>query len=53
MINFSTIVREDEHAYVVTIPPQTVIEFLRGNAPSIAMVDNAPMEFRFAKNVML
>ena len=53
MIDFSTIVRESEHAYVVTIPLQAVINFLRGGTPSTVMVDNVPMEFRFAKDVML
>lgn len=53
MINFSTIVREDEHAYVVTISLQAVIDFLRGGSPSVVMVDNVPMESRFARDLML
>ena len=52
MIDF-TIIREDEHAYVVTIPLQAVIDFLRGGRPSVVMIDGVPMEFRFAKDVML
>jgi hypothetical protein len=53
MIDFSTILREDEHAYVVTIPLQAVIDFLRGGQPSTVLVDGVPMEFRFAVDVML
>lgn len=53
MIDFSTIVRESEHAYVVTIPLHAVINFLRGGTPSTVLVDNVPMEFRFAREVML
>jgi hypothetical protein len=53
MIDFSTIVRENEHAYVVTISLQAAIDFLRGDTPSTVLVDNVPMEFRFAKDVML
>ena len=32
MIEFTTILREDEHAYVVTIPLQAVIDFSRRHA---------------------
>ena len=53
MIDFTTIIREDEHAYVVTIPLQAVIDFLRGGTPSVVMVDGVPMEIRFAREVML
>jgi hypothetical protein len=53
MIEFTTILREDEHAYVVTIPLQAVIDFLRGGNPSVVLVDDVPMEFRFAREVML
>jgi len=53
MIDFTTILREDEHAYVVTISLSAVLDFLRGGTPSIVLVDNIPMEFRFAKDVML
>ena len=53
MIDFTTLLREDEHAYVVTIPLQAVIDFLRGGTPSVVMVDGVAMEFRFAKDVML
>lgn len=53
MIDFTTIIRDDEHAYVVTIPLQGVIDFLRGGTPSVVMVDGIAMEFRFAKDVML
>ena len=53
MIDFTTIVREDEHAYVVTIPLLALIDFLRSGMPSVVMVDNVPMEFRFAREVML
>jgi hypothetical protein len=53
MIDFSTILREDEHAYVVTIPLQAVIDFLRGGTPSVVLVDNVPMKFRFAKDMMM
>ena len=53
MIDFTTILREDEHAYVVTISLSAVIDFLRGGTPSIVLVDGVPMEFRFAKDVML
>ena len=53
MIEFTTILREDEHAYVVTIPLQAVIDFLRGGTPSVVLIDDVPMEFRFAREVML
>ena len=53
MIDFTTLLREDEHAYVVTIPLQAVIDFLRGGTPSVVMVDGVAMEFRFAKDAML
>ena len=53
MIDFTTILREDEHAYVVTISLPAVIDFLRGGAPSVVLVDGMAMEFRFAKDVML
>lgn len=53
MIDFTTILREDEHAYVVTIPLQAVVDFLRGGQPSTVLVDDIPMEFRFAVDVML
>ena len=53
MIEFTTLLREDEHAYVVTIPIQAVIDFLRGGTPSVVLVDGVEMEFRFAKDVML
>ncbi len=53
MIDFTTILREDEHAYVVTIPMDAVIDFLTGGTPSVVLVDNVPMEFRFAIDVML
>ena len=39
MIDFTTILREDEHAYVVTISLPAVIDFLRGGAPSVVLVD--------------
>ena len=53
MIEFTTILREDEHAYVVTISLQAVIDFLRGGTPSVVLVDDVLMEFRFAREVML
>ena len=53
MIEFTTILREDEHAYVVTIPIQAVIDFLIGGTSTIVLVDGVPMEFRFAREVML
>ena len=53
MIDFTTILREDEHAYVVTIPLQAVVDFLRSGQPSTVLVDGIPMEFRFAVDVML
>jgi hypothetical protein len=53
MIEFTTILREDEHAYVVTISLQAVIDFLRRGNPSVVLVDGVPMEFRFAREVML
>ncbi len=53
MIDFTTILREDEHAYVVTIPLQAVVDFLRGRQSSTVLVDGIPMEFRFAVDVML
>jgi len=53
MIEFATILREEGHAYVVTIPLQAVIDFLRGGTPSTVLVDDVPMEFRFARDVML
>lgn len=53
MTDFTTIVREDEHAYVVTISLQAVIDFLRGGTPSVVLVDGVPMDFRFAREVML
>ncbi len=52
MIDFTTILREDEHAYIVTIPLQAVIDFLRSGTPSVVMMDGVAMEFRFAKDVM-
>jgi len=51
MIDFTTILREDEHAFVVTIPVQAVIDFLRGGTPSVVMVDDVPMEFRSFKTM--
>ena len=53
MIDFTTILREDEHAYVVTIPIQAVIDFLISGTSTIVLVDGVPMEFRFAREVML
>jgi len=53
MIEFTTILREDKHAFVVTIPLQAVIDFLRRDTPSVVLVDGVPMEFRFAREVML
>jgi len=53
MIDFTTILREDEHAYVVTISMQAVIDFLISGTPTIVLVDGVPMEFRFAREVML
>ncbi len=53
MIDFTTILREDEHAFVVTIPIQAVIDFLISGTSTIALVDGVPMEFRFAREVML
>ena len=53
MIDFTTILREDEHAYVVTISLPAVIDFLRGGTPSVVLVDGVPMELGFAREVML
>ncbi len=53
MIDFTTILREDEHAFVVTIPIQAVIDFLINGTSTIVLVDGVPMEFRFAREVML
>jgi hypothetical protein len=53
MIDFTTILRENEHAYVVTIPIQAVIDFLISGTSTIVLVDGVPMEFRFAREVML
>jgi hypothetical protein len=39
MIDFSTILREDNHAYVITIPLEAVVDFLTRGTPSVVMVD--------------
>jgi hypothetical protein len=53
MIEFTSIVREEERAYVVTIPLDKVIDFLLSGRPSVVLVDGVPMEYKYAGDIFL